>query len=86
MKGVRLREKGNTPLTNIQTSVSWVKYQHIQKKGSKKLRDELQRLKDVERPAASQAIGRSAEGDFYENAEYDAAKEAQGMLEMRILS
>src|SRR5690625_1264891 len=53
--------------------------------GLKKLRDELNYLKDVERPKASQAIGEARDkGDLSENAEYDAAKEAQGMLEMRI--
>jgi len=53
--------------------------------GLKKLRDELNQLKDVERPKASNAIGEARDkGDLSENAEYDAAKEAQGMLEMRI--
>jgi transcription elongation factor GreA len=53
--------------------------------GLKKLRDELNHLRDVERPKASQAIGEARDkGDLSENAEYDAAKEAQGMLEMRI--
>lgn len=53
--------------------------------GLKKLRDELQRLKDVERVKASKAIAEARDkGDLSENAEYDAAKEAQGMLEMRI--
>ena len=53
--------------------------------GLKKLRDELNQLKDVERPRASQAIADARDkGDLSENAEYDAAKEAQGMLEMRI--
>jgi len=53
--------------------------------GLKKLRDELNQLKDVERPKASQDIGEARDkGDLSENAEYDAAKEAQGMLEMRI--
>ncbi len=53
--------------------------------GLKKLRDELNHLKDVERPKASQAIAEARDkGDLSENAEYDAAKEAQGMLEMRI--
>ncbi|WP_299398482.1 transcription elongation factor GreA [uncultured Gelidibacter sp.] len=53
--------------------------------GLKKLRDELSYLKDVERPKASQAIGEARDkGDLSENAEYDAAKEAQGMLEMKI--
>ncbi len=53
--------------------------------GLKKLRDELNQLKDVERPKASQAIGEARDkGDLSENAEYDAAKEAQGLLEMKI--
>ena len=46
---------------------------------------ELHRLKSVERPAASRAIAEAREkGDLKENAEYDAAKEAQGMLEAKI--
>ncbi len=53
--------------------------------GLKKLRDELSQLKDVERPNASRAIAEARDkGDLSENAEYDAAKEAQGMLEMKI--
>ena len=53
--------------------------------GLKKLRDELSHLKDIERPRASQAIAEARDkGDLSENAEYDAAKEAQGMLEMKI--
>ena len=53
--------------------------------GLKKLREELNHLKDVERPNASKAIAEARDkGDLSENAEYDAAKEAQGMLEMRI--
>ncbi len=53
--------------------------------GLKKLREELNHLKDVERPRASQAIGEARDkGDLSENAEYDALKEAQGMLEMKI--
>ena len=53
--------------------------------GLKKLREELNQLKDVERPRASRAIGEARDkGDLSENAEYDAAKEAQGMLEMKI--
>ena len=53
--------------------------------GLKKLRDELNQLKDVERPKASQAIADARDkGDLSENAEYDAAKEAQGLLEMKI--
>ena len=53
--------------------------------GLKKLRAELKELKDVERVKASRAIAEARDkGDLSENAEYDAAKEAQGMLEMRI--
>jgi transcription elongation factor GreA len=53
--------------------------------GLKKLRDELNHLKDIERPKASQAIAEARDkGDLSENAEYDAAKEAQGLLEMKI--
>ena len=53
--------------------------------GLKKLRGELKQLKDVERIKASRAIAEARDkGDLSENAEYDAAKEAQGMLEMRI--
>src|SRR6056300_484843 len=53
--------------------------------GLKKLKDELNQLRDIERPKASQAIAEARDkGDLSENAEYDAAKEAQGMLEMKI--
>ena len=53
--------------------------------GLKKLKEELEHLKAVERPKASQAIAEARDkGDLSENAEYDAAKEAQGMLEMKI--
>jgi transcription elongation factor GreA len=53
--------------------------------GLKKLKDELENLKHIERPKASQAIAEARDkGDLSENAEYDAAKEAQGLLEMRI--
>jgi transcription elongation factor GreA len=53
--------------------------------GLKKLRDELDHLKGVMRPKASADIAEARDkGDLSENAEYDAAKEAQGMLEMRI--
>ena len=53
--------------------------------GLNKLKDELNQLKDIERPKASNAIAEARDkGDLSENAEYDAAKEAHGMLEMRI--
>ena len=51
----------------------------------KKLKDELHNLKTVERPKISQQIAEARDkGDLSENAEYDAAKEAQGLLEARI--
>lgn len=60
-----------------------VKY--FTKEGLEKFRDELERLKSVERPAVSQMIAEAREkGDLSENAEYDAAKNEQGMLELRI--
>ncbi len=63
--------------------MSKVSYYTIE--GLKKLKEELNHLKDVERPAASNDIAEARDkGDLSENAEYDAAKEAQGMLEMRI--
>lgn len=53
--------------------------------GLKKLREELDHLKSIERPKASEAIAEARDkGDLSENAEYDAAKEAQGLLEMKI--
>ena len=61
------------------------KVSYYTEEGLKKLRRELNHLKDVERPKASQAIADARDkGDLSENAEYDAAKEAQGMLEMQI--
>jgi transcription elongation factor GreA len=55
------------------------------KRGAELLRAELQRLKGVERPAISQAIADArAHGDLSENAEYEAARERQGMIEARI--
>jgi transcription elongation factor GreA len=53
--------------------------------GLKKLKEELDHLRDVERPKASEAIAEARDkGDLSENAEYDAAKEAQGLLELKI--
>jgi transcription elongation factor GreA len=53
--------------------------------GLKKLKEELNHLRDVERPKSSQAIADARDkGDLSENAEYDAAKEAQGLLELKI--
>ncbi len=53
--------------------------------GLQKLKDELQEMKSVQRPAISAQIAEARDkGDLSENAEYDAAKEAQGLLEMKI--
>lgn len=61
------------------------KLSYMTEEGIKRLRDELERLKNVERPAISRQIAEARDkGDLSENAEYDAAKEAQGLLEMRI--
>ena len=53
--------------------------------GLKNLKDEVKQLKSVERPRISNQIAEARDkGDLSENAEYDAAKEAQGLLEMKI--
>ena len=58
---------------------------YVTKDTFEKMQAELQHMKGVQRPAASKAIGEAREkGDLKENAEYDAAKEAQGMLEAKI--
>jgi transcription elongation factor GreA len=58
----------------------------LTKRGAEKLKDELQRLKSVERHAVIQAIAEArAQGDLSENAEYEAAKDKQGFIEGRIL-
>ena len=61
------------------------KVSYYTEKGLKKLREKLDHLKDVRRPQASKAIAEARDkGDLSENAEYDAAKEAQGLLELEI--
>ena len=61
------------------------KVSYYTEEGLKKLRGELNTLMDIERPKISNAIAEARDkGDLSENAEYDAAKEAQGMLEMKI--
>jgi transcription elongation factor GreA len=53
--------------------------------GYKKLVDDLNEMENIQRPAISKLIAEARDkGDLSENAEYDAAKEAQGMLEMKI--
>lgn len=66
-----------------QTDMSQLSY--YTKEGLQKLKDELDHLKRVERPDISRQIGEARDkGDLSENAEYDAAKEAQGHLEAKI--
>ena len=58
---------------------------YVSKESFEKMRSDLHRMKAVDRPAASRAIAEARDkGDLRENAEYDAAKEAQGMLEAKI--
>jgi transcription elongation factor GreA len=58
---------------------------YVTEEGLKKLQQELDRLTSIERPKISQQIAEARDkGDLSENAEYDAAKEAQGLLELRI--
>jgi transcription elongation factor GreA len=58
---------------------------YVTEEGLQRLRKELEQLKSVERPKISQQIAEARDkGDLSENAEYDAAKEAQGLLELRI--
>lgn len=58
---------------------------YFTEEGLQKIKDELKQLKTVERPSISQQIAEARDkGDLSENAEYDAAKEAQGLLEMKI--
>ena len=59
--------------------------QYFSAEGLKNLQDELNQLRNVDRPRISQAIAEARDkGDLSENAEYDAAKDAQGLLELKI--
>jgi transcription elongation factor GreA len=61
------------------------KVTYVTEEGLRKMKEELDRLINIERPAISKMIGEAIEkGDISENAEYDAAKDAQGMLEAKI--
>jgi len=61
------------------------KVTYITEEGLRKMKEELDRMVKIERPSISKAIGEAIEkGDISENAEYDAAKDAQGMLEAKI--
>ena len=58
---------------------------YVKQETFEQMKAELQHMKGIERPAASRAIAEAREkGDLKENAEYDAAKEAQGILEAKI--
>ncbi len=58
---------------------------YLTAEGYKKLKEELDTMRSVERPAVTAAIAEARDkGDLSENAEYDAAREAQGLLELRI--
>ncbi len=58
---------------------------YVTKDGLEKMKTELEQLETIERPKITQQIAEARDkGDLSENAEYDAAKEAQGMLEMKI--
>ncbi|BAX79727.1 transcription elongation factor GreA [Labilibaculum antarcticum] len=60
-------------------------YAYVTAEGLKKLRAEVEQLERIERPSISRQIGEAIDkGDLSENAEYDAAKEAQGLLEAKI--
>lgn len=61
------------------------KLMYLTQDGLRKLKEELDQLVNVERPSISRQIAEARDkGDLSENAEYDAAKDAQGMMEMRI--
>lgn len=61
------------------------KTSYITEEGLQKLKADLERMVNIERPSISRQIAEARDkGDLSENAEYDAAKDAQGMLEMRI--
>lgn len=61
------------------------KVSYVTEQGLEKLKKDLEQLETVERPSISQQIAEARDkGDLSENAEYDAAKEAQGMLELKI--
>lgn len=58
---------------------------YVSKETLEQMKEELHRMRTTDRPAAARAIGEAREkGDLKENAEYDAAKEAQGILEAKI--
>ena len=71
--------------THFKEEKKMAKQSYVTEKGLNKLREELKQLEAVERPKIKKQIADARDkGDLSENAEYDAAKEEQGMLEMRI--
>jgi len=72
-------------ISNLQKLHIMAQINYYTEGGLKKLKDDLHHLKTVERPSISRQIAEARDkGDLSENAEYDAAKEAQGLLEARI--
>ena len=72
-------------ITIKKTDETMAKVSYYTQEGYNKLKAELDHMRNVERPRVIAAIAEARDkGDLSENAEYDAAKEAQGMLEMRI--
>jgi transcription elongation factor GreA len=70
---------------NICGGLDMSQVSYITEEGLQKLKEELNQLTSIERPSISKQIAEARDkGDLSENAEYDAAKEAQGLLEMRI--
>ena len=70
---------------SLQTKRAMNGIQYVTKETLEQMKEDLQKMKGVDRPAASKAIAEAREkGDLKENAEYDAAKEAQGILEAKI--
>ena len=70
---------------DLNITIMTKKVSYVTKEGLKKLQDELDNLQNVERPKISKAIGEAIEkGDISENAEYDAAKDEQRDIELRI--
>jgi transcription elongation factor GreA len=73
------------PRLRLNKEVIMSGFNYVKKDTLEQMKIELQRMKSVDRPAASKAIAEAKEkGDLKENAEYDAAKEAQGHLEAKI--
>jgi len=74
---------GSFPFVKVYKTMSQINYYTAE--GLQKLKDELHELKTIQRPSISEQIAEARDkGDLSENAEYDAAKEAQGILEMKI--